>query len=94
MLLQTHGVINDLLTTVGLISDAGRIAMIYNMTGTIVAMVHVLLPFMILPLYSVMSTIPRLHLQAAESLGATPLQAFLRGNYSPPIQRHCREGVV
>ena len=78
VLLQTHGVINDLLTTVGLISDAGRIAMIYNMTGTIVAMVHVLLPFMILPLYSVMSTIPRLHLQAAESLGATPLQAFLR----------------
>lgn len=78
VLLQTHGVINDLLTTIGLISDDGRIAMIYNMTGTIVAMVHVLLPFMILPLYSVMSTIPPLHLQAAESLGATPLQAFLR----------------
>ncbi len=78
VLLQTHGVINDLLTTVGLISDDGRIAMIYNMTGTIVAMVHVLLPFMILPLYSVMSTIPPLHLQAAESLGASPLQAFLR----------------
>ena len=40
--------VNDLLVTVGILSDDGRIAMIYNMTGTLVAMTHVLLPFMVL----------------------------------------------
>ena len=52
--------------------------MIYNMTGTIVAMTHVLLPFMVLPLYAVMRGISPTHMNAAASLGATPLQAFLR----------------
>ncbi len=78
VLLQTQGVINDLLVALGLIGDDGRLAMIYNMTGTIVAMTHVLLPFMVLPLYSVMRGIPRDHMNAAASLGATPRQAFLR----------------
>ncbi len=54
VLLQTQGVLNNLLVSLGLIGDDGRIAMIYNMTGTMVAMTHVLLPFMVLPLYSVM----------------------------------------
>ena len=49
--------VNDLLVALGLIGDDGRLAMIYNMTGTVVAMTHVLLPFMVLPLYSVMRTI-------------------------------------
>ena len=78
VLLQTQGVINDLLVAAGLVSDDGRLAMVYNMTGTIVAMTHVLLPFMVLPLYSVMRAIPSTHMRAAASLGATPLQAFLR----------------
>ena len=78
VLLQTQGVLNDLLVAVGLVSDDGRLAMVYNMTGTIVAMTHVLLPFMVLPLYSVMRGIPRNHMNAAASLGATPRQAFLR----------------
>ena len=78
VLLQTQGVLNDLLVAIGLVSDAGRLAMIYNMTGTIVAMTHVLLPFMVLPLYSVMRGIPSTHMNAAASLGATPRQAFLR----------------
>ena len=78
VLLQTQGVLNDLLVAVGLVSDDGRLAMVYNMTGTIVAMTHVLLPFMVLPLYSVMRGIPATHMNAAASLGATPLQAFLR----------------
>ena len=76
VLLQTQGVINDLLVAVGLVGDDGRLAMVYNMTGTIVAMTHVLLPFMVLPLYSVMRSIPQQHMNAAASLGATPLQAF------------------
>ncbi|MYD14728.1 MAG: ABC transporter permease [Gemmatimonadetes bacterium] len=78
VLLQTQGVINDLLVAIGLVSDDGRLAMVYNMTGTIIAMTHVLLPFMVLPLYSVMRGIPPQYMSAAASLGATPVQAFLR----------------
>ena len=78
VLLQNQGVLNDVLVFLGIIGDDGRIAMIYNMTGTFVAMTHVLLPFMVLPLYSVMSAIPRVQTSAAESLGATPWQSFWR----------------
>ena len=78
VLLQTQGVLNDLLVALGLVGDDGRLAMVYNMTGTLVAMTHVLLPFMVLPLYSVMRGIPPQYMNAAASLGATPLQAFLR----------------
>ncbi len=78
VLLQTQGVINDVLVAIGLVGDEGRLSMVYNMTGTIIAMTHVLLPFMVLPLYSVMRSIPHTHMNAAASLGATPLQAFLR----------------
>ncbi len=78
VLLQSQGVINDLLVTLGLIGDDERLAMIYNMTGTVVAMTHVLLPFMVLPLYSVMRTIPATHMSAAESLGASFPTAFRR----------------
>ncbi len=78
VLLQTQGVVNDVLVAVGLVGDDGRLAMIYNMTGTIVAMTHVLLPFMVLPLYSVMRAIPGQYMNAASSLGATPAQAFRR----------------
>ena len=78
VLLQNQGVINDLLVAAGFIADDARLALIYNMTGTFVAMTHVLLPFMVLPLYSVMRTIPRSHMSAAASLGAGPAQAFRR----------------
>jgi len=78
VLLQSQGVINDLLVALGLLAEEQRLAMIYNMTGTIVAMTHVLLPFMILPLYSVMRTIPQRHMQAAASLGASHWQGFRR----------------
>lgn len=78
VLLQTQGVLNDLFVALGLVGDDGRLAMIYNMTGTLVAMTHVLLPFMILPLYSIMRAIPPIQMSAAASLGASPFQAFLR----------------
>ena len=51
--------------------------LIFDRFGVYVVMVHVLLPFLVLPLYSVMRTIPALHMRAASSLGATPLSAFL-----------------
>ncbi len=78
VLLQQQGVINTLLVNIGLIGDDNRLSMIYNMTGTIIAMTHILLPFMVLPLYSVMRTIPPSYMRAAKSLGATPTTAFRR----------------
>ena len=78
VLLQQQGVINDLLVWVGLVADESRLTMINNSTGTIIAMTHILLPFMILPLYSVMKTIPPSYLRAAKSLGATNWTAFWR----------------
>ena len=78
VLLQSRGVVNDILVTLGILGDAGRLQMIYNMTGTLVAMTHVLLPFMVLPLYAVMRNIPVQHMSAAASLGASFPQAFRR----------------
>ena len=77
-ILQSQGVVNDLLVWVGITADDSRFSLIYNMTGTIIAMTHILLPFMILPLYSVMKTIPPSYMRAARSLGATPTLAFIR----------------
>ncbi|MBC8258279.1 MAG: ABC transporter permease [SAR324 cluster bacterium] len=77
-LLQQEGVINDFLILVGLIGEDGRLAMIHNATGTVVAMTHILLPFMILPMFSVMKTIPPSFMRAAISLGAHPWRAFWR----------------
>jgi len=78
VLLQKEGVINDFLVTLNVIGPDERLRMIYNQIGTIVAMTHILLPFMILPLYSVMKTINPSYLRAARSLGATPLVAWVR----------------
>jgi putative spermidine/putrescine transport system permease protein len=78
VLLQTEGVVNSSLVALGIIGDQSRIQMIYNMTGTVVAMTHILLPFMILPLYSVMRTINPSYVRAARSLGATSYTAFRR----------------
>ena len=77
-LLQTQGVLNDLLVVVGIVADGDRVQMIHNKAGTFIAMTHILLPFMILPLYSVMKTIPPSYMRAARSLGATPFTAFVR----------------
>ncbi len=78
VLLQQQGVINDILVWIGLVADNDRLVMINNQFGTIVAMTHILLPFMILPLYSVMKTIPPTYVRAAKSLGATNWTAFWR----------------
>ena len=78
VLLQQQGVINDTLVWLNLVADDSRLQLINNQTGTIIAMTHILLPFMILPLYSVMKTIPPSYLRAAKSLGATNITAFRR----------------
>ncbi|EYR78089.1 ABC transporter permease [Shinella sp. 838] len=76
ILLQEQGLINDLLRWLHII-DA-PLPLIFNRTGVIIAMTHVLLPFMVLPIYSVLITIPKNLMPAAASLGAPPLRAFLR----------------
>ncbi len=77
-MLQSQGVLNDLFVFFGLVDDANRLQLIHNLTGTIIAMTHILLPFMVLPLYSVMKTIPPSYMRAALSLGANPMVAFVR----------------
>jgi putative spermidine/putrescine transport system permease protein len=76
VLLQREGILNGALMRLGLIAEP--LTLVYNRTGVLVAMTHVLLPFMILPLYSVLKAIPPHYMRAATSLGAPPPTAFLR----------------
>ena len=92
-ILQGNGVLNDLFVAFGVIGDDSRFSMVYNRTGTLVAMTHILLPFMILPLYAVMRTIPKAYVQAAHSLGANGWVAFWRV-YLPQTLPGIGAGVV
>jgi putative spermidine/putrescine transport system permease protein len=76
VVLQKEGVINSLLQTLGLIAEP--LPLVFNRFGVVTAMTHILLPFMILPMYSVMRQIPASYVRAARSLGASPSTAFLR----------------
>jgi putative spermidine/putrescine transport system permease protein len=76
VLLQREGILNNLLLSLGLIVEPVR--MIFNRFAVYVAMVHVLLPFMVLPLYAVMKGISPSYVRAAWSLGARPMTAFRR----------------
>jgi putative spermidine/putrescine transport system permease protein len=73
VLLQREGLVNDLAMRLGL---GTRVELVHNRFGVYVAMVHILLPFMVLPIYGVMRRIPAIHLRAAAALGARPLFAF------------------
>ncbi|MBS0445638.1 MAG: ABC transporter permease [Proteobacteria bacterium] len=76
VLLQSQGLVNRGLMGLGLIDHP--LALLFNRIGVIIAMTHILLPFMILPLYSVMKSVPPTYLRAAVSLGSPPLAAFFR----------------
>ncbi len=78
VLLQTQGVLNDIMVFLHLIDDKGRVQLIFNATGTVIAMTQILLPFMVLPLYSVMKTISPSYMRAAQSLGAHRFLAYGR----------------
>jgi putative spermidine/putrescine transport system permease protein len=75
-LLQTNGVFNSVLEALGLIN--APLEMMYTRFATVISMTHILLPFMILPLYSVMRGIDPGYVRAAVSLGSRPWSAFLR----------------
>lgn len=74
ILLQDQGLINQSLKAIGLIDQS--LPLIYNRAGVLIAMTHVLLPFMVLPIYASLIAIPRNLMPAAAALGARPLQAF------------------
>lgn len=76
IILQDKGLINEVLIAAGLTDSP--LPLIFNRLGVVIAMTHVLLPFMVLPIYSVLISIPRNLMPAAASLGAHPLRAFFR----------------
>jgi len=76
VLLQRSGIVNDSLLGLGLIDN--RLSLVHNELGTIIATVHILLPFMVLPLYATMQKIPGDLLMAASSLGANRFMVFWR----------------
>lgn len=74
VLLQREGLINSALMNLGIIGEPLQLA--FNRVGVYIAMVHILLPFVILPAYSVMKSIPPSYMRAAISLGDHPFAAF------------------
>lgn len=76
VLLQKTGVVNSVLQTLGLITEP--LTLMFNRFGVIITMTHILLPFVILSVYSVMRQIPASYVNAARSLGASPTAAFFR----------------
>ena len=76
VLLQREGLVNRTLMSLSILNEPATL--LFNRTGVVIAMVHILLPFMILPLYSVMKSVPPSYLRAAVSLGSAPLAAFFK----------------
>lgn len=76
VILQRNGIINDTLISIGWIDEPLQLA--HNLTGTVIGMVHILLPFFILPLFASMRSIDTNFIRAAISLGSTPRGAFWR----------------
>lgn len=75
VLLQKHGVMNDLLVWIGITNEP--IQLIFNRIGVLVGMTYTLIPFAVLPIYASMRAIPGSQMRAALSLGARPMSAFL-----------------
>lgn len=76
VVLQKNGLINGLLESIGLIDEP--LILLFNRPGVYIGLVHILLPFMVLSLYSVMKSIPGTYMRAALSLGAHPVVAFFK----------------
>jgi len=92
VMLQQKGVLNNSLVMSHLIADDNRFQLMYNQTAVIIVMTQILLPFMVLPMYSVMKTIPPTYMRAALNLGASPLHAFWKvymPNSVPGISAGC-----
>lgn len=75
VLLGRNGVVNQFLLELGWVSQP--VTMLYNRFGVILGMTHIVMPMMILPMYTVMSSIDQKLVRAARANGASPLSAFL-----------------
>lgn len=76
IILQRNGVVNKSLIWLGMIEKP--LPLVYNMTGTIIGMVHIMVPFLILPLYTSMKAIDGNLMRAGANLGSSPMHAFYR----------------
>ena len=76
ILLQRTGIVNTALQNLGITS--GPLTLVNNEFGTVIATIHILLPFMVLPLYAAMKKIPPVLILAGSSLGGSPSHVFLR----------------
>ncbi len=76
VIFQTKGLINSFLLSLGLIERP--LSILYTETAVIIGMVHIMLPFMIMPVYSVLKNLDRNLLRAARNLGASAVKAFVR----------------
>jgi putative spermidine/putrescine transport system permease protein len=76
VLLQSSGLINGALMALGIIDKP--LELVFNRVGVYISMVHIMLPFMILPIYSVMKGISPTYMRAAISLGCNPFASFWR----------------
>jgi len=74
VLLQKNGILNDFAMSIGLWDSP--LKLVHNLTGTLIGMAHIMLPFLVLPLYGSMRKIQRDLMHAAANLGASPAQAF------------------
>jgi putative spermidine/putrescine transport system permease protein/spermidine/putrescine transport system permease protein len=74
VLLQRKGIVNNLLVESGLIDKP--LPLVNNLTGTVIGMTHVMIPFLVLPLYAAMRSIDGTYVRAAANLGASPTKAF------------------
>ena len=74
VLLQKKGLLNEFAMSIGLWDSP--VKLVHNMTGTLIGMAHIMLPFLVLPLYGSMRKIERDLMHASANLGATPVQSF------------------
>jgi putative spermidine/putrescine transport system permease protein/spermidine/putrescine transport system permease protein len=83
VILQRRGLVNTWLRDLGIIDEPLRL--VHNFTGTAIGMTHIMLPFMVLPLYAAMKNISPDYMRAASNLGASPIRAFW--NIFVPLSR-------
>lgn len=76
VVLQKEGIVNSVLTSTGIVTEP--LQLVFNRTGLYIAMSHILLPFMVLPILSIMKGISPSYMRASSSLGAHPIRGFLR----------------
>lgn len=76
VILQKNGILNSVLVKANILNEP--MAFVFNLSGVLIGMIHVLMPFLVFPLYAAFRSLDRNLLLAAESLGAGPVKIFLR----------------